>query len=145
MKVGEVDRDNWMFKPAKHKTSHKGKSRFVPIPSSVREILLPRLLRPDAAYVLGADNGERPYEKRSLGRAIDHAIKRINRERSEADLPAIPHWHPYQLRHARATEVREQFGVEVAQSILGHSRVDTTEIYAKQTEAKAKEVAKLIG
>ena len=145
MKVGEIDRDNWMFKPAKHKTAHKGKSRYVPIPSSVREILLPRLLRPDAAYVLGADNGERPYEKRSLGRAIDHAIKRINRERSKADLPAIPHWHPYQLRHARATEVREQYGVEVAQSVLGHARVDTTEIYAKQTEAKAKEVAKLIG
>ena len=154
MKVGEIDRDNWMFKPAKHKTAHKGKSRFVPIPSSVREILLPRLLRPDAAYVLGADNGERPYEKRSLGRAIDHAVKRINKERAETrekeklkpeQLPDVAHWFPYQLRHARATEVREQFGVEVAQSILGHSRVDTTEIYAKQTEAKAKEVGKLIG
>jgi len=145
MKVGEIYRDNWMFKPAKHKTSHKGKSRFVPIPSSVREILLPRLLRPADAFVFGADGGERPYEKRALGRAIDRAIKKLNEQRAEDDLPPIPHWHPYRLRHARATEVRETYGVEVAQILLGHARISMTEHYAKQTEAKAQEVGKLIG
>ena len=154
MLVGEIDRDNWMFKPTKHKMSHKGKARYVPIPSSVREILLPRLLRPADAFVFGADGGDRPYEKRSLGRAIDHAIKRINKERAETrekekikleQLPDVAHWFPYMLRHARATEVRETYGVEVAQVLLGHARIDTTEIYAGVTEAKAREVGKLIG
>ena len=31
-------------------------------------------------------------------------------------------WSPNQLRHAAATEVRKQFGLEAAQIILGHSR-----------------------
>ena len=145
MKVGDVDRENWLFKPAKHKTSHKGKSRAIPIPSIVQPMLLKRLLRPDDAYVFGADDGERAYHKRALARAIDRAIVRINRERSEANLPPIDHWHPYQLRHARATEVREQYGVEVAQVILGHSRIDMTQHYAGVTEQKAKEVGKLLG
>ena len=145
MQVGDIDRESWLFKPTRHKTSHRGKTRAIPIPTVVQPMLLKRLLRPDDAYAFGADGGERPYEKRALGRAIDRIIVRINRERSEADLPALDHWAPNQLRHARATEVREQYGVEVAQVVLGHSRVDTTEIYAKQTEAKAREVGKLIG
>ena len=145
LQVGDVDRENWLFKPAKHKTSHRGKSRVIPIPSSARALLLPRLLRPADAYVFGADDGERAYHKRALARAIDRAIVRINHERSDADLPPMDHWHPYQLRHARATEVREQYGVEVAQVILGHSRIDMTQHYAGVTEAKAKEVGKLIG
>ncbi len=145
MKVGDIDRETWLLHRDQHKTSHKGKSRVIPIPSIVQPMLLKRLLRPDDAYVFGADDGDRPYEKRSLGRAIDHAIKRLNVERQKADEPPMEHWHPYRLRHARATEVREQYGVEVAQVILGHSRISMTEHYAGITEAKAKEVGKLIG
>ena len=145
MRVGDIDRESWLFKPTKHKTSGKGKTRAIPIPTVVQPMLLKRLLRPADAYVFGADGGDRPYEKRALGRAIDRIIVRINRERSEADLPPIEHWTPYGLRHARATEVREQYGIEVAQVILGHSRIDMTEHYAKTTEAKALEVGKLIG
>src|SRR5262249_45037080 len=33
---------------------------------------------------------------------------------------AIPHWHPHQLRHTHATEVRRRFGLEAAQVSLGH-------------------------
>jgi integrase len=145
MQVGDIDRENWLLHRDKHKTAHKGKSRYVPIPSSVREILLPRLLRPEDAFVFGADGGDRPYEKRALGRAIDRAIKKLNEQRSEDDLPTVDHWHPYRLRHLRATEVREQYGVEVAQVLLGHARISMTEHYAGITEAKAKEVGKLIG
>jgi integrase len=145
MRVGDVDRESWLLKPASHKTAHKGKARAIPIPSAVHGLLLPRLLRPDDAYVFGAEGGLKPYQKRALGRAIDRVIKRLNVEREEAEQPLINHWHPYQLRHARATEVREEYGVEVAQVILGHARIDMTQHYAKVTEAKAKEVAKLLG
>ncbi len=57
----------------------------------------------------------------------------------------IPVWHPHQLRHNSATEIRRGFGVEAAQVVLGHSRVDTTEIYAETNTARAIEVAAQIG
>ena len=38
----------------------------------------------------------------------------------------IPDWHPNQLRHTRATEVRKQFGLEAAQVVLGHAKADVT-------------------
>jgi integrase len=54
-------------------------------------------------------------------------------------------WSPNQLRHAAATEVRKQFGLEAAQIILGHSAADITQVYAERDMAKGLEVARLIG
>jgi integrase len=54
-------------------------------------------------------------------------------------------WSPNQLRHAAATEVRKQFGLEAAQIILGHSAADVTQVYAERDMAKGLEVARLIG
>ncbi|MEO2036276.1 MAG: site-specific integrase, partial [Planctomycetaceae bacterium] len=144
MRVADVDREKWLLKLSQHKTAKKGKARVIPLPPSVYDILLPRLLRPDDAFVFGTDDGTKPYEKRSLGRAIDLTIKRLNRQRVEAREPLIEHWHPYQLRHSRATEVREQYGLEVAQVIMGHSKIDMTQHYAIVTEEKAAEVRKLL-
>ena len=39
---------------------------------------------------------------------------------------ALPHWHPHQLRHTHATEVRRRFGLEAAQVALGHSQAQVT-------------------
>jgi integrase len=55
------------------------------------------------------------------------------------------HWHPYQLRHAYATRVRKEHGLEAAQVLLGHSRADVTQVYAERNEALATEVAAKIG
>jgi integrase len=54
-------------------------------------------------------------------------------------------WHPNQLRHTRATEVRKQFGLEAAQVILGHAAANITEVYAERDAEKAREVARQIG
>ena len=54
-------------------------------------------------------------------------------------------WSPNQLRHAAATEVRKQFGLEAAQIILGHSQANVTQVYAERDMAKGLEVARLIG
>ena len=54
-------------------------------------------------------------------------------------------WAPNQLRHAAATEVRREFGLEAAQVMLGHSRADVTQVYAERDLAKGVEVAKRIG
>lgn len=53
------------------------------------------------------------------------------------------HWHPHQLRHNAATEIRREFGIEAAKIILGHQNVGITEIYAEQDKHKAmKAIAK---
>ena len=54
-------------------------------------------------------------------------------------------WSPNQLRHSAATRFRENYGLEAAQVLLGHSKADVTQIYAERDLTKAIEVAKKIG
>ncbi len=54
-------------------------------------------------------------------------------------------WAPNQLRHAAATEVRREFGLEAAQVVLGHASANTTQIYAARDLQKGVEVARAIG
>jgi integrase len=54
-------------------------------------------------------------------------------------------WHPNQLRHAKATEVRRRFGLEAAQVLLGHSRADVTQVYAERDHGLAAKVAAELG
>jgi integrase len=54
-------------------------------------------------------------------------------------------WHPHQLRHSAATIIRKKFGIEAAQAVLGHSQVDTSELYAEKSLDAARAVAKEIG
>ena len=54
-------------------------------------------------------------------------------------------WHPHRLRHTRATEIRKRYDVEAAQVILGHSKPDTTLVYAERDIEKAREVMREIG
>ena len=58
---------------------------------------------------------------------------------------ALPHWHPHQLRHTHATEVRRRFGLEAAQVALGHSSADVTQVYAERNLTLAVQVAAQIG
>lgn len=54
-------------------------------------------------------------------------------------------WNPNQLRHAWATRVRREEGVEAASAGLGHSKISTTEIYAERDMETAKRIALKIG
>jgi integrase len=54
-------------------------------------------------------------------------------------------WHPHQLRHSHATEVRRQFGLEAAQCVLGHANASITELYAEKNLTLAATVAAKIG
>ncbi len=51
------------------------------------------------------------------------------------------HWHPHQLRHNYATNVRREFGLEAAQVLLGHTKADVTQIYAERDMTRAATVA----
>jgi integrase len=99
------------------------------------------------------------YTPRSYHQAIRKAIQAANRaqacdpckalkpaERCDACKAAIlPHWHPHQLRHTHATEVRRRFGLEAAQVTLGHSQAAITEVYAERDLALAVKVAAEVG
>ncbi len=55
-------------------------------------------------------------------------------------------WHPNQLRHAAATRIRREFGIEAAQILLGHSSAALTDaVYAERDSEKLGEVLKRVG
>jgi integrase len=54
-------------------------------------------------------------------------------------------FHPNQLRHSFATDVRRDFGLEASQILLGHAKADVTQVYAERDTAKAIAVAAQIG
>jgi integrase len=58
-----------------------------------------------------------------------------------ADLAtAVTWWHPSQLRHARATEIRRRYGLEGAQVALGHAKMNVTQLYAERDEGLAEQI-----
>jgi integrase len=91
--------------------------------------------------------------RRSIERAVD-AINRVRRDEArdatkatgvEVEPSLLPEWTPNQMRHAAATEIRKQFGLEAAQVTLGHSQADVTQIYAERDLTLAAEVMRKIG
>ncbi|HUT57867.1 MAG TPA: site-specific integrase [Phycisphaerae bacterium] len=54
-------------------------------------------------------------------------------------------WHPHQLRHNAATELRKEFGIEAARIILGHRSAAITEVYAEKDEQQAVEAMARVG
>ncbi len=85
------------------------------------------------------------YDVGSYRRAIDYAVKKINRGRADEGLAPLPTWSPLQLRHSRATEVRKAFGLEGSQAALGHKHAAITEIYAERDRGLAARIAAELG
>ncbi|MGC8552926.1 MAG: tyrosine-type recombinase/integrase [Phycisphaerae bacterium] len=94
------------------------------------------------------------YAPDSYKGAIDYALKRANAARAAAigvavadlaESDRLQHWHPHQLRHAAATRIRKQYGLEAARAMLGHKSLAITEIYAEQDKGKVEEIARLVG
>lgn len=105
------------------------------------------------------------YSVSSYRRAIEYACKRIVeaeikkkfgsdeakklRNRTEAVLSQLGisfrTWSPNQLRHNAATEFRREFGLDVAQVLLGHARADVTQVYAEVNRVKAMSAIEKVG
>jgi integrase len=54
-------------------------------------------------------------------------------------------WSANQLRHAKATEVRREAGLDAARVVLGHRSPQITEVYAELDVGKAAEVMERLG
>lgn len=95
--------------------------------------------------------------RRAIHRACDRAFPHPDMggvkesELSPAQLAELREWQashrwsPHQLRHAAATQVRKEFGIEAAKAVLGHSATNVTGIYAEVDRSRAVEVARKIG
>jgi integrase len=54
-------------------------------------------------------------------------------------------WHPNQLRHTKASEIRREYGLDAARAVLGHRSPQITEVYAEIDVNKAAEVMARLG
>lgn len=161
MRPSDIDRsgDVWLYRPRTHKNVKRGKDRVVPLVGDARSVVENYLNRKSEAFLfspLEADQWFRAkqrlerkgygsykpvkgtlqigecYTPNSYRQAIVRAAKRAK----------VKSWFPYQLRHANLTAVRKALGVEAAQAMAGHSRVNMTETYAQIAVEKAIEAAK---
>jgi integrase len=124
---GEV----WFYRPTRHKTEHHGKTKAVPILGDALDALGPFLFG-DPDELCFTTRLRTPWNKDNYRRHVERAAKKAK----------VEHWTPYQIRHRSLQSIRDDAGPEAAQAIAGHSRMDTTEVYAKASEAKAVEAAK---
>jgi integrase len=91
------------------------------------------------------------YDTHAYRRAIARACRLADRKAHEKDatIPAdevvVPTWAPNRLRHSRATELRRLAGLDIAKTVLGHSRLETTQVYAEKDLAAAMELIAKIG
>ena len=162
----DIDRsgDVWVYRPAKHKTAHRGKTKAVPILGDAREALTDYLNRsPESFCFSPAESMTHWYAKKRAARKSkvqpsqqsravanprkvpgDHYTPTSYRQSIQraAKRAGVEKWHPYQMRHLAITMVRDALGIEAAQAFAGHSNLSMTEHYAKQTEAKAIEASK---
>jgi integrase len=223
LSIGQIDRTSelWVYRPVRHKTAHRGKSRAIPLGPRARSVLIAflvgdkpppigfeaidlaeetmRLVAANAYHEAGRERdavlliSDRTRLVVSIaGCIVDptatvfsparereerHRVARQNRKSkvppsqqnrrkvnpqrvpSEAYHPraytaaiavaakkaGIPHWHPNQLRHAHATRVRKEFGLEAAGAALGHSKMSATEVYAERDTQLAITVAMKLG
>ena len=81
-------------------------------------------------------------------RKIPANVQGADRERLQrlaAEWRAKYCWSPNQLRHTRATRIREKYGLEAAATVLGHSDPRVTEIYAERDFGMAERIMLEVG
>ncbi|MBX3408209.1 MAG: site-specific integrase [Phycisphaeraceae bacterium] len=167
--------DPWRAELRAHKTAHIGKSRTVHFGPRAQEVLAPFMAsRPVDAPLFSPKDAEREryaacgthrkapadpattdrtlgeaYTVASYRRAIQRACDLAFPVPEGADAKAwrkAHRWHPNQLRHTAATEIRRQFGLEAAQLVLGHSSAAITDaVYAERDAAKVADVLRRVG
>jgi integrase len=163
----ETSGDIWFYRPAHHKTRHKGKDRVIAIGPRGQEIIKPFLNLDTQAYLFSPQAALEQYraERRAQRKTLVQPSQQNRRKARPQKRPGstysmsayatavakacvkakVPHFHPHQIRHTHATEVRRRFGLEAAQVALGHSQAQITEVYAERDMTLAARVAQEIG
>lgn len=159
MKVGDLqlnERGVLVYTLQTDKTDWRreaGQVRRIFLGPKVEAILASYLLKEDDAnaYVFTPKNAVLERARAQKKKILKESPKRLNpyfetpayaRAVSRAAKQAgVAHWSPNQLRHLFATEIRQKYGLEAAQIMLGHANANVTQIYAERDEKKMEEIA----
>lgn len=153
----------WVYVPVEHKTSAKGKSRWLVLAGEACEVLRPFLDREPAANCFSPAESRAGYEadakakrkglgsrkpksdepKRKPGRsyAPDSYLNALKRA---CDRAGVPRFTPYQIRHLVADQIADAGTRDDARAVLGHAGIRTTEGYLSDF-GKSVEVARRRG
>ena len=160
--------DTWTYRPTAHKNTWRGKARTISIGPRGKQLLaefatadLNSPVFPTADGTAYTVSGYRQAVERACDRtfpppaplaqredetAAEWQARLTDKQRDEVKAWQKDHrWYPNQIRHTFATEARRLFGLEGAQVALGHSKADTTQIYAERDHALSAKVACQIG
>jgi integrase len=123
--------DGYCFRPADAVTERNARQRQrrkTPLyPSHLARLAARRKPSPKRAP------GDR-YTTRTYGQAVTRACRKAG----------VPAWSPNRLRHTTATELRRH-GLDLAKTVLGHSKIETTLVYAEKDLQAAMELVARIG
>lgn len=130
----------WTYTPAQHKTQHHGHNRIVYIGPKAQRIIRPYLRRKTDAPMFTPEGNFRHRD----GDTYTPSSYRVHVRRA-CKAAGVSIWHPHQLRHNAATSLRAEFGIEVAQHVLGHRTLTVTEVYAERDAKVAAQAMAKIG
>ena len=131
MLTGEmIDRttDIWVARLPDHKCAHHGQDRVLVFGPKAQLILRKYIVLDQSRKLF-------PIRRDTYGKAIKDACLKLN----------LPIWTPHWLRHNAASRLRSEYGLDVAQVMLGHASADVTQLYAALNIDKAVEVARQAG
>jgi integrase len=158
----------WTYRPASHKNTHRGRERLIFLGPQAQEVIKPFLTTNLEAYLFSP----RVYvamrrAQRAAARATKRTPSEMKRRRKAkpkrvpgerytrrsyrlavvraCQKAGVPPWSPLQLRHTSATRIRARYGLEAAKAILGHTRVETSQIYAERDMGRAEQIMREIG
>jgi integrase len=158
----------WIYRPQDHKTFHHGHTREIIMGPRAIDVVKKFLTRLPHAFLFSPAESEAeraaqrraerktpmtpsqakrtPKTARNRAPAQRYTVPSYRRAITRAcDAAGVPRWHPHQLRHNAATELRAKYGIEAARVILGHRSAAITEVYAEQDRGAAVRIMAEVG
>ena len=160
----DTTRTVWSYRLEQHKTAHHGSDREIYFGPQAQAALSPFMVaRPvdeplfspieaERERHLKANNHRREDQQpnqRKTDRLVGSCYTTNSYRRAihrACDLAKVPRWSSHRLRHSAATRLRDEVGIDITQTILGHKLGSTiTELYAEANTERAREVMERVG
>ena len=144
----------WVYRPAHHKMAYTGRDKVILIGPKAQQLLRPFLDTKQPTEYLFSPRDSHAWHMARKREQRQTPVQPSQRDRSRrggeqrrrdhfttsgyrqaisygCERAEIPAWNPNQLRHARATALRREYGLETARAVLGHTSASVTETYAE--------------